>query len=370
MHRFLQEHHDILRTHYVTINKPSVRQQFRRDHAYFDSIEDRRTVPQYMHIYFLHRYLPDDISTYLAHDFQTFARKPELEKEANEKTYITWYSDKVPGTHYYKRLILIATIVQFVRFMTILFMELYIFHKEHFINLMNASNLKDYQKDNPVESFTIIIKTLIYLSLQYLANNIPKKFPGIVDYHENAIDFKSLCSSNGFHKLVLHRVIQQEMTYIDAMDYYDRKTYGVTFINRMFNDIPNDKEKKEFLGFFKHMFDESQKAWESSWNITQPMYERFITCILMSNVFELSDEIVKVNNTKLFPLIHDIVTQNQGVASTFKEVQQQFVESEKLAKESEEDTKERIKRLEVLRAKVRGNNSIKRGSKVPRPNNP
>jgi hypothetical protein len=322
---FMTEHQQVLRTHFdLLLRTPGPRQTFKKHHAYFQTLDDNQSVPQYMHIYFLHRYLPDNIATYFASNLTIFQKDPNLQAQ-RQSTYITGYTDEVPGIHYYRRLLLIATYCQFIRLVTLMFLEVYTFHRDKFQNLINASTLKGYQKSNPIEMFTIIIKTIIYMATNTMKTS-SLTIPTTISYEEAHRDLKNLVTDNIFQKIILHKIIQQEMEYFDAMDHYDRKVYGVTTFNRLFKDIPDKEVQLEFVNFFADMFQHCISILEPSWDITHVMLERFFTCIVMSNVFEVSN--LSTQST-LQPILKNITMENQSLFSSIQDVKNRIKELDK-----------------------------------------
>ncbi len=122
--KFMQDHHKILQTNFDALDNAGARQRFKANHAYYNTKDDTKSLPQYMHVYFLHRYLPDNIAAYFTSNMKIF-QKTTNQTFINQRVtnYVTWYTDQVPGTHYYRRLLLIATFCQFIRFLTLMFME-------------------------------------------------------------------------------------------------------------------------------------------------------------------------------------------------------------------------------------------------------
>jgi hypothetical protein len=341
---FLTTHHKILQQHFEQQLDAGQRKTFRQNHAYFSTISDNKSTPQHMHIYFLHRYLPENIDSYFAHEKDTFAPRHGTQSSTG---FIPGITDSVPSIHYYRRLLLIASLVQFTRFLTILFLEVYTFHESKFMNLVNSSTLQSLFKENPVHAITILLKTLIFLSITNIGISNPTiKIPEVISYNQAQDDLMKLCTSNAFQKIILHQTIMNEVTYIDAMDYYDRKVYGVTAMNRIFNDIPNDESKKEFFTYFQHLFEHASKAWDLSWDITQPMLDRFYTCTLSSNVFRVTDY---AKETKLKPTLDSILAKHRNFYDSIKEINDALDQYKKLDKQrfqEKEDEEQRIKTKE------------------------
>lgn len=316
--KFMVDHHKILQTNFDALDNAGARQRFKANHAYYNTKEDTKSLPQYMHVYFLHRYLPENMAAYFTSNLKIFQKSTDSKMIGQRAThYVTWHTDLVPGTHYYRRLLLIATYSQFIRFLTLMFMEVYTFHREKFQNLINATNLKEYQKTNPIEMFSTILKTIIFMVTNTM-DTLQLHIPPPLEYPEGPSDLEALAKDPIFQKQILHKIIQDEIIYIDAMDQYERRIYGVTALNRLFRDIPDKATQTQFITFFSDMFQQCIALLEPSWDITHAMLERYFTCIITSDVFEVSQ---LIQQTSLQPIIKNITNDNQGLLSSFKEVQ-------------------------------------------------